>query len=127
MITMAEARAALPGDTGAVGAALSALRPEPALQIRAQLFRAVNPAREVIADVHDRARGRGRPVEGVEGCDPVCLGWRDREPGADIVQRTGADPADPVLHRVQDRQKEVPPGPGSVAAEGNVHVSRAAL
>ena len=108
-------------------AASASLGPEPALHLLAHLLRAVHPAGEVVADVDDRGRRRAGAEQGVERRHPVRLGRRDGEPGADVVERPGADPADPFLHRVQHRQQQVPPGPRRVAAERGVPVGRRAL
>src|SRR5215470_20413112 len=96
-VALAQAGAALPGDARPVGLRASALGAEAALHLLAYPLRAVHPAGEVVADVDDRGGGRAGPEEGVERRHPVRLGRRDREPGADVIERPGADPADPLL------------------------------
>jgi hypothetical protein len=44
-----------------------------------------------------------------------------------VVERPWADPADPLLHRVQHRQQQVPLAPRRVAAVRDVPVGHRAL
>ena len=126
-IALAQARAALPGDTGAVGFGASALGPEPVLHLLADLLRAVHLAGEVVADVDHCGRSRAGAEQGVKRRHPVGLGRRDGEPGADVIERPRADPAGPFLYRVEHRQQQVPPGPGGMAAVRDMPVGRRPL
>ena len=63
-----------------------------------------------------RARPRLEREERVEGRDAVGVGGRHGQPPADVVERAGADPADPLLQRPERGQQQVPPRAGRVAA-----------
>ncbi len=98
-----------------------------ALNLRADLLSAVDPAGKVIADVDDRERRRRGAEQRVKRRHPVRLGGRDGEASADVVKRAGADPADLVLYCVQHRQQQVPPGSRGVPAVSGMGVGRRAL
>src|SRR5205085_10591707 len=87
----AEARAALDLDAG----------------IRDQRLRALQPAREVVADVDDARRARLEREHVVEARDAVRLRRRHAQATADVRERAFADPADAPLHRAQRRQEQV--------------------
>src|SRR5260370_32448885 len=97
-IALAQARAALPGQARAVGAAAGALGPEPALQLLAEPVRSVHLAGQVVTDVDDGRIRRAGTEERIERRDAEDLGRRDGEPFADVIERARADPADPLLH-----------------------------
>ncbi len=121
-ITLAKARAALPGQAGAVGLGLSTFWAEPALQLLAEPVGSVHLASQVVTDVDYGRAGRAGTEERIERRDAVGLGRRDGEPGADVIERARADPADPLLHGMQHGQQQVPPTPGGVAAKRAVTV-----
>ena len=85
-------------------------------------LRAGQPAGDVVADVGDDRRSRGRGEQGVERGDAVGLGRRDGQALADVVERGRADPADPRLDRVECRQQLGPTRPDRVAAARGVPV-----
>ena len=96
--------------------------PRARVEVRAQLFRAGQPAGDVVADVGHHRRPRVRREERVEGRDAVRLGRRDGQPLADVVEGRRADPADPRLDGVQGRQELRAAGAGRVAAARGVPV-----
>jgi hypothetical protein len=66
----------------------------------------------------------------VEAGDAICVGGRDREAPAGVLERTAADPTDVILHGVEHGQKEMAARACGAAAIGKVIValdSRAAL
>ena len=63
------------------------------LCLGAQLLGSREPAGEIVADVDDRLRLRLDREHRVERRDAPGLGGRDREALADVVQRSGRDPA----------------------------------
>ncbi len=121
----AEARRALPADPPVTRRL--AFRADGACQSGAHVLRAQQLAGDVVADVGDGRRLRGRGEQGVEGRDAVRLGGRDRQPAADVVQRPAADPAEPFLGRLEDRQQQVPMAPRAVSAARDVAIDRRAL
>ncbi len=90
-------------------------RPEDALEILANTFGAGKAAGHVVAHVDDRRRPRHGGEQRVERGHPVGIRGRDRQPTAGVVERGLADPADPILDRVQHRQQEITPRSGLVA------------
>ena len=96
--------------------------PRARVEVRAQPFRAGQPAGDVVADVGHHRRPRVRREEGVEGRDAVRLGRRDGQPLADVVEGRRADPADPRLDGVEGRQELRASGAGRVAAARGVPV-----
>ena len=119
-VAQPEARAAQPRR--AAVADRFAGRSEGAGEVRAQPFRAGQPAGDVVADVRHHRRPRVRREEGVEGRDAVRLGRRDGQPLADVVEGRRADPADARLDGVQGRQELRASGAGRVAAARGVPV-----
>ena len=100
-------------------------RPHGPRQIPADRLRAGQPARDVVADVGHDGRPRGRGEQGVEGGHAVGLGRSDGQALADVVERRGADPADPRLDRVECRDQEGAAGPRCVAAARSMSVRAA--
>ena len=88
-VALAEAWAAQPG--GAV--VLLVLGAEVLLEAGDQLLGPVAAAGDVIAHVQDPRRHLVHRQQSVEGRDPVGVGGRHRQPLADVVQPTRADPA----------------------------------
>ena len=97
-------------------------RPDGARQVGADALRAGQPAGDVVADMGDDRWPRGGGEQGIERGDAVCLGRRDRQALADVVERRRADPADPRLDRVECRQELGPTRPDRVAAARGVPV-----
>ena len=91
-------------------------------QVGADRLRAGEPARDVVADVGNDRRPRVRGEEGVERRDAIRLGGSDGESLADVVERRGADPADPRLDAVECRDQQRAAGPRCVAAARRVSV-----
>ena len=105
-----------------------ALGPEPVAPSASHIWSAPFTWQARSSQTWTTAGGRRAGAEqGVERRHPVSLGRRDGEPGADVVERPGADPADPFLDRVQHRQQQVPPGPRGVAAVRGMPVGRRPL
>ena len=72
-----------------------------------------------------RWRARLEREEGVEARDAVCLGGGNRQTAADVTEARLADPADPRLQLVQNRQQQVALAPRRVPATGRVTVGPA--
>src|SRR5207245_143187 len=82
-------------------------------------------AGDVIAHV-DRQRGtRLQGQQGVAGGDAVGVGRGDGQAGAEVAQRPFADPADPILNRMQRGQEQVTLGAGRSTAEGDALIAPA--
>ena len=116
----AEARAVLPAGCGAC-------RTEALLEGVAHLLGAACLAGDVGADVDDPLRARLGGEQRVERRDAVDVRRRHAEPPADVVERTGADPADPVVHRMQRLEHQVALRARLVAAVGPPMVEGAAV
>ena len=121
-LATAEAGGAQPGRAAVEGR--RARRSEQALQVGADVLAPVEAAGDVLADVGDDSRPRGRREHLVEGGDAVGLGRRDGEAPAGVLQGRLADPADAGLDRVEDRQQEVASGARRVAASREPVVGR---
>ena len=115
-VAQAEARRPEPADLPVAGRL--ALRPDRASEVLADPLGARQPAGDVVADMgHDRWP-RLRRVERVERRDAVGLGGRHGESLRDVVEGRLADPADPVLDRVERRQQLGPSAAQRVPATG---------
>jgi hypothetical protein len=108
---------------GAVAAVLPALRPDPVLEIGAQLLRSACHAGDVGADVRHGRRLRLEREQRVERRHPIGLGRRDCEPLADVVERAGADPSGAALHGMEHREQQMPLGARRVAAASDATVA----
>ena len=124
-----------PGRTGrGTGVAASSPAPlqavsvpcgrEPAVRHRrAEPLGAVDGAGDVVADVHHRPRrGSSRRARRSVATPNASAGGTPSRLH-DIVERAGADPADPLLHRVQHGEQQVAPCARGVAAERGVGVA----
>ena len=105
-VALAEARAAIPGRGTVVGKL--ALPAEALLDLRDQILGAVAAAGEVLADVDDARGSRLHREQCIERGDTVGVCRRDRQTRTDVIEASGADPADSLLQRPQRRQQQVP-------------------
>jgi len=106
-----------------IGRGLTRRRERPP-KICADVFRAREPAGDVVADMRHRRRSRPGREERIERRDAIGLGGWHGEPLADVVEARLADLADAILERMEHREEQVPPAPRVVAATGHVALGR---
>ena len=78
---------------------------EPRLQVSAQLVRTIQATGDVVTDVSHGRRTRLGSQQVIESDDAPRLCGGHREPGANVVERTVADPANGILHGVEGREQ----------------------
>ena len=78
------------------------------LKLLDQLDSALAPARDVVADVQHARRARCRGKQCVKRGDAPCIGGRNAEPSADVLEPRFADPANVRLERLQRGKEQVP-------------------
>ena len=76
-------------------------RPEPLFELLAQPLGAAQSAGDVVADVGDGSRPRGRTQQVVERQHAPGFRGRDRQAAADIVQGAARDPPHAILNGVK--------------------------
>jgi hypothetical protein len=75
---------------------------------------------DVVADLDVLLAGPVQREPRVEADDAVCLGRRDRQPAARVLESAAAHPTSPILDRVQHGQQEVPLRPRHTSAVRDV-------
>ena len=111
-VALTETGAAVPRRRAVVGQL--ALGSESLLDLGDQVVRADALARDVLADVDDPRRPRLDGEHRVERGDAVDVGGRQRQPAAELVHPSGADPADALLQGPERGEQKVSTRAGGV-------------